>query len=77
MSSNTADIVCAVRAGSGRPAPDTRDGNGARTPLRPFIDPTAEVDADVAELMRRCWAEEAKQRPSLHQVKTIVRRKNK
>ncbi|KAF5272832.1 hypothetical protein FQR65_LT00428 [Abscondita terminalis] len=45
-------------------------------PLRPAID-EGTCDEDVAQLMKRCWAEEAADRPDFSIVKNTIRKLNK
>ncbi|KAB0800987.1 hypothetical protein PPYR_05341 [Photinus pyralis] len=45
-------------------------------PLRPLIDDST-CDEDVAQLMKRCWAEDAADRPDFSVVKNTIRKLNK
>lgn len=62
------EIVEAVKNGpeAGRPA------------LRPQMDENPNTcDDDVAQLMKRCWAEEAADRPDFAVLKNTIRKLNK
>ncbi|XP_018398793.1 PREDICTED: atrial natriuretic peptide receptor 1-like [Cyphomyrmex costatus] len=49
---------------------------GGGSPLRPVID-DASVEEEVATLMRRCWAQEAADRPDFPALKQTIRKINK
>ncbi|KYN23266.1 Atrial natriuretic peptide receptor 2 [Trachymyrmex cornetzi] len=49
---------------------------GGGSPLRPIID-DASVEEEVATLMRRCWAQEAADRPDFPALKQTIRKINK
>ncbi|XP_018348544.1 PREDICTED: atrial natriuretic peptide receptor 1-like isoform X2 [Trachymyrmex septentrionalis] len=49
---------------------------GGGSPLRPVID-AASVEEEVATLMRRCWAQEAADRPDFPALKQTIRKINK
>ncbi|XP_076759178.1 atrial natriuretic peptide receptor 1 isoform X3 [Xylocopa sonorina] len=57
------EIVDAVKRGGG-------------SPLRPVIDESA-VEEEVATLMRRCWAQDAADRPDFPALKQTIRKINK
>lgn len=61
------EIVDAVRNGP--------DANPSAQPLRPLIDEN--TCDEVADLMRRCWTEEAQDRPDFNVLKTTIRKLNK
>lgn len=64
---NVSEIIDAVRNG-----PDATHSH----PLRPFIDENTCED-EVANLMRRCWAEEPQDRPDFNVLKNTIRKLNK
>ncbi|XP_046432622.1 atrial natriuretic peptide receptor 1 isoform X2 [Neodiprion fabricii] len=49
---------------------------GGGSPLRPLIDEAA-VEEEVATLMRRCWAQDAADRPDFPALKQTIRKINK
>ncbi|XP_066595921.1 atrial natriuretic peptide receptor 1 [Prorops nasuta] len=49
---------------------------GGSSPLRPVIDEAA-VEEEVATLMRRCWAQDAADRPDFPALKQTIRKINK
>ncbi|KAL0132012.1 hypothetical protein PUN28_000049 [Cardiocondyla obscurior] len=49
---------------------------GGGSPLRPAIDETS-VEEEVATLMRRCWAQDAADRPDFPALKQTIRKINK
>ncbi|KOX79707.1 Atrial natriuretic peptide receptor 2 [Melipona quadrifasciata] len=63
MKTNLFEIVEGVKRGGG-------------SPLRPAIDESA-VEEEVATLMRRCWAQDAADRPDFPALKQTIRKINK
>ena len=50
--------------------------NGQKVSFRPSVDDLT-CEEEVVNLMRRCWAEEAADRPDFHALKTAVRKINR
>lgn len=48
--------------------------DGSNPVLRPLVDRS--VECEMADLMKRCWLEDPNQRPSVANVKGVVRKKN-
>ena len=44
--------------------------------LRPTIEP-GECDADIGQLMKRCWHEDPNERPDFTDIRQVMRRINK
>jgi hypothetical protein len=50
--------------------------NGQKLSFRPSLEELT-CEEEVVNLMRRCWAEEAADRPDFHALKTAVRKINR
>lgn len=53
--------------------------NGQRPYFRPTLDHMDNDDCseDLANMIKRCWAEDAIERPDFHSLKSLIRKINK
>ncbi|PIO55113.1 hypothetical protein TELCIR_23504, partial [Teladorsagia circumcincta] len=49
---------------------------GGRSPIRPLLDTEDENNTSLSLLIKDCWSEEEDQRPSIDQVKTLIKSLN-